>query len=155
MVAHHIFLNAVTQVLKLGRRLAGAHDILYIFFRNRYIMFLELLHQFIGKRRAPGNLCQRLHIKIIRIARNILTALSEGRLNFIDNGNNSLYVRISRMISLFLELGKVFLGHNIRHYRHIVFLRGNINLPCILHNVFCGLSLTIISSVIHNCTRNV
>ncbi len=141
--------------MKLRHRAAGFHHILHIFLCDRYVVFSELLYDFLRECRASRNLCQRLHVQIIGITCYAAAAFYQSRLNFIDNRNHRFQLRTARLVSFFLKFGKIFVRHNIRHYYHIVFLRGNVRLPRILHNIFRGLSLTFISGVIHNCARNV
>ena len=118
-------------------------------------MFLKLSAQLSRKSFASRNLPQRIRIYLIGIPDHLRTTLDQFRLNLVNNRNDFLYIQVSHLTPVFHHPAVVFFGHSIRHHCHIVSLHGNVCLPCILHNLFCGLSLTLVSRVIHNCARNV
>ena len=156
MVLHHIFRRAFRHLLQLSCLIKGFFRLPRIFLRYRDIMLFKLSAEFSGKGLASRYFLKRLFVDPVRITVNLHAALHELRLDRIDNGNDFLHIHIAGPASFFHHSGKVFRRHRIRHYCHIVFPYVGIHLPRrILHNVFCGLSLTFVSFVIHNCSRNV
>ncbi len=118
-------------------------------------MLLKLSSQLARKSLTARDLPQRVRIYLVGVPGHLSTALDQFCLDLINNRNDFLYIHVSDLTAVFHHPVVVFLGHSIRHHCHIVSLHGDVSLPCILHNLFCGLSLTFVSRVIHNCARNV
>ena len=154
-VFHHIFYRTFSGLSCLHGPLKSFPGRLHILSCNRNIISPKLLRNFCGKSLASRNLRQRLHIQIIGITCYFCTAPDKLRLDCVDNGDNLFNLHIPGMIAFLLQSGKIFLRHSIRHHCHKVRLRGHVNCARILHNLFCGLSVTPVSVVIHNFARNV
>ena len=154
-VFHHIFCSAFRHLLKFCSLTIRFLRVFYIFFRYGYIMLRKLPAQLSCKGLAAGDLFESLHIYLVGIPLYLRTAFYQLRLNRVNNGNDFFYFHVSDIVTVFHHTAKIFRRHRIRHNCHIVSLRGNIDIARILHNLFCGLSLTFISVVIHNCSRNV
>ena len=155
MVFHHVSGSAFRYLFKFCGLVICLFRIPDVLFCQRNIMSGKLLLQFPCKSLAARDLPQRFRIYLIGIPDYLGTALDKFCLNLVNNRNDFLYIHVANIITVFHHPVIIFLRHSIRHNCHIVSLRGNVDLPCILHNLFCGLSLTFISRVIHNCARNV
>ena len=155
MIFYHIFRGAFRNFLKFHGLAVCLHSLSDIFFRQRHIMLRKLPAQFPCKYLAACDFLQSGRIDLVSITGHIGAAFHKFCFDFIDNGNDLFYIHVSDLITIFHHLVKIIRRHSIRHNCHIVSLRSKINLLRIPHNVFCGLSLTLVSCVIHNCARNV
>ena len=155
LIFHHIFHGAIGHLRKFFRFMISLYGVSDILFRYGNIMRGKLLAELFCKNFASRNLLQSVRIDLIRIAGYLCAAFDQLCFYFVNNRNDLFYFHVSDLITIFHHLAEILCRHRIRHNCHIVSLHGSIDLPCFLHNVFCGLSLTFVSFVIHNCSRNV